>query len=62
MSNIVKHPLHKKIYSILEKELGTTGLLGDQACFVKATSNIPLFIKGSKSNATEITNVDILSL
>ena len=60
LSNKVKHPLHKKIYSILEKELGNIGLLGDKACFIKANSNIPFFIKDNKSNATEITNVDIL--
>ncbi len=54
--NKTKHPLHRKIGAALKKHFDNQGLILDPACGGK--QNIPLFLKGERSNKTEICNVD----
>ena len=51
-----KHPLHREIGMALKNYFDNQGLILDPAC--GGNQNIPLFLKGQKSNKTEICNVD----
>ena len=57
-------PLHKKIGEILKSfESATINIILDKECGVGKIGikqNIPLFMKGQKSNGTEICNVDAM--